>query len=103
MLRVRSSDKLREEASSHRTSLHEVCSVRSDTTDLLVLILSISFLIAFAIGLGGGACLRSSAERDCLSHGYASAKVPWAGWGKPYCIKRLDQTDIVVPLDQVNK
>lgn len=37
------------------------------------------------------------AKSVCLSHGYPGHKVDYATW-TAYCIKRMDQTDVVVPL-----
>lgn len=34
-------------------------------------------------------------ERFCLAHGYPNAD--WRWFGDNYCIKRVDQTDIVTP------
>lgn len=45
------------------------------------------------------ACVREGmTERECLRRGYPNASITWGGYGTPYCIKRLDQTDVVVPL-----
>lgn len=40
-------------------------------------------------------------QSECLSHGYKESKVDM--FFNPYCIKRVDQTDVVLPLDDIRK
>lgn len=37
----------------------------------------------------------------CLAHGYPGHKADWAL--NQYCVKRVDQTDVVVPLEQAQR
>jgi hypothetical protein len=39
------------------------------------------------------------ARVDCLAYGYPAVKVDMAL--RAYCVRRVDQTDVVVPLDKV--
>lgn len=43
----------------------------------------------------------ASAEKACLKAGYPGHKLDWTL--NAYCVKRVDQTDIVVPLGEVKK
>lgn len=46
-------------------------------------------------------CIASfSAEQKCLAHGWPRAKVDWAF--NAYCVKRIDQTDVVRPLKEIS-
>jgi len=47
------------------------------------------------------ACVLVLASSDCLDAGYPSAKIDYRF--ETYCIKRVDQTDVVVPLRDVKK
>lgn len=38
-------------------------------------------------------------DRECMDSGYRDAKVVW--FLTPYCVQRVDQTDIVVSLERV--
>lgn len=44
--------------------------------------------------------IRWRTDRTCLEHGYPSSRVMWPDAAR-YCIKRVDQTDVVIPLDSV--
>jgi hypothetical protein len=46
-------------------------------------------------------CTKMSADSKCLAAGYTSSKVSWKL--DAYCIKRVDQTDVVVPLGEAGK
>jgi len=65
--------------------------------------LALSFLavlcIALAISLAYGYCAWK-ADQKCMSAGYPLTS--YNAFGKSFCIKRLDQTDVVVPLSSVN-
>lgn len=62
---------------------------------LFVLIIAGPFVVAIKV---------SSIERQCLAAGYPNVRTTWGGFGtNQYCIKRLDQTDVVVPLREVIK
>ncbi len=52
--------------------------------------------IAFTLGT-----LEGRAERACLRHGFPEVKLTWAGLGESFCVKRVDQTDVVVPLESL--
>lgn len=49
------------------------------------------------VGIYGAVDCRT--ETFCNAHGYPSSKVNWNL--NTYCIKRQDQTDIVVPVDDI--
>ena len=67
------------------------------------LMLSFSIVSVIVLILVGGISLfsESAAERDCRKKGYPTAQVNWGGLGTAYCIKRVDQTDVVVPLESL--
>lgn len=46
-------------------------------------------------------CAAGSAKSACLEAGYPGAKIDYK-WNR-YCIKRVEQTDVVVPLELVRK
>ncbi len=58
------------------------------------------FVLMVIIGVVGGA-KHEAAEQQCLEKGYREARTMLAGFGKAYCMKRVDQTDVVVPLDSL--
>ncbi len=65
-----------------------------------------SFLTMFAVGVVvtfriGTAYKRLDANSACLQGGYPESKMDWQL--KTYCVKRQDQTDVVVPLAEVRK
>lgn len=72
--------------------------MRSDDAAVIAavcgLILVVGYLAFFAV-------LSARTEADCLSSGYPAHNVTWNG--ARYCIKRVDQTDIVVPFDRRDK
>ena len=45
----------------------------------------------------------AAAERECVEHGYPNARVTWGGLGEAFCIRRLDQTDEVTPLESLTR
>lgn len=73
---------------------------RFDWSALLFVVLVIGVLSMFVLG-GIGACQKARYERACLEKGYPAAKVTWAGLGEPFCVKRVDQTDEVIPLESL--
>lgn len=54
-------------------------------------------ILTLAVVLAWGG-VQMVTESQCLAAGYPSAKVSWAF--DRYCIKRVDQTDVVVPFAQ---
>lgn len=60
-------------------------------------ILATLLLILIAVAIWGGMTLK--AQSDCLGAGYKEGKVDFTLTA--YCIKRVDQTDIVVPLEDL--
>lgn len=44
---------------------------------------------------------QAAVERACLSVGYPNGDFRWIG--PNYCIKRIDQTDVVVTLDEARR
>jgi len=61
-------------------------------------ILAFGAIVAFSIG---AIYKRMEAHSACLQEGYPESKMDWQL--KTYCVKRQDQTDIVVPLAEVRK
>lgn len=63
----------------------------------------IIFLVVMAILvlIGGGSFMEWKASRACLAHGYPSST--GGAWVPAYCIKRINQTDSVVPLKELEK
>lgn len=64
----------------------------------LLAILAFGAIVAFSIG---AIYKRMEATSECLQAGYPSSRMDWQL--KTYCVKRQDQTDIVVPLAEVRK
>lgn len=69
---------------------------RFDVGTLIAIAIAAFFLFA-----GIGACQNARYSRSCLEKGYPAARVTWGGLGQPFCIKRVDQTDEVVPLESL--
>ena len=65
--------------------------------DLAMLI--ISMLILLVVGITS--YVDYTVKRDCLAAGYASHTVVFPFEG--YCIKRVDQTDVVIPVEGIRK
>lgn len=58
--------------------------------------------IAFVLGLlVVGLVVSSRAEAQCLAAGYPGSSVTWNL--RAYCVKRVNQTDVVVPLREVER
>lgn len=58
-------------------------------------------MLGIAIGIPASifASIRSSRiESVCRDHGYPDERINWGGLGAAYCVKRVDQTDVVVPV-----
>ncbi len=60
-----------------------------------LLLVGLFALLVWSINVG------SEGRRFCLSHGYPEAVVYKNGSG--YCIKRVDQTDVVTPFESLRK
>ena len=58
----------------------------------ILLIVGMAVLIAYA---GRAIVIRAETHAKCLAAGYVSASFDWRMNG--YCIKRVDQTDFVIP------
>lgn len=71
-----------------------------DGEDLFALIAAIVFglVICTAISV---AIINSKWDRECMDHGYRDAKIVW--FLTPYCVQRVDQTDIVISLKKVRE
>lgn len=69
--------------------------MRVNTEDLIMVGLVV---VVALIGVVGVTEIVNQArvERRCLQHGYPTGDWRWIG--PSYCIKRVDQTDTVVPL-----
>jgi hypothetical protein len=61
-------------------------------------------LIAVVLLIVGGGCYASvrglQLEGECLAAGYPEYRVTFNG---TYCVKRVDQTDVVVPIEQTRR
>lgn len=57
---------------------------------------SVALFIVTCITFG---ITRSTTAKFCLSHGYANSEVTWDY--SRYCINRINQTDVVVPIEKV--
>ena len=57
-------------------------------------------VVALPLGFPGAyGCQALKTESFCLERGWPDAKISWTFKG--YCIKRVDQTDIVIPVSQL--
>ena len=63
-----------------------------ETLGLPVFIVVAAFVAWFALSL----VLVFTTDADCLRLGYAAAKISWSF--DRYCVARVDQSDVVVPL-----
>ena len=71
---------------------------------LWFLISVVIFIVLGLIAVPVAIELRSSAvESDCHRLGYPDKRINWVGFGKAYCVKRVEQTDVIVPLDDLKK
>lgn len=59
--------------------------------------------IVFLVMIGGlvGNCRGESGAAACNARGYPDARVRWLGYGTIYCVKRVEQTDVVKPLEML--
>lgn len=55
---------------------------------------ALSYAGAYAVAAG-------TSKAECLSYGYSRAEVDM--YLVSYCVRRLDQTDVVVPLEKVRR
>ena len=70
--------------------------MRDDDDKLVWAVCVLVGLMIFVTVLWGIRSYR--AERDCLAHGYPDSKITMS---QVYCIKRVNQTDEVVPLSRL--
>lgn len=56
----------------------------------------IAVVVVLIGAIVGVSVLRFQYRRTCLSHGYPQ-------WQAGYCIKRVNQTDVVVPMDSLRE
>jgi hypothetical protein len=63
----------------------------------LITLLCGGFALWFSLSLG----VLALAQKTCLEAGFPSAKIDAALTA--YCVKRVDQTDVVVTVDQIKK
>lgn len=61
-----------------------------------VIAAAIAVIVATLLTLG---FVSASASKQCLAAGWPAAKVDYSL--NQYCVKRVDQTDVVVPLEQI--
>lgn len=61
-------------------------------------ILAAVFAVSFAVALVR-APIEANLQSTCLERGYPSWQMSWDF--SRYCVKRLDQTDVVVPLAEM--
>lgn len=57
------------------------------------------FIIFIMIGIFASLVVLAKREVRCMEYGYLSAKTSLGG--QTYCIKRVNQTDVVVRLDSL--
>jgi hypothetical protein len=57
--------------------------------------------VLFILAIIGHASCRMLAEPTCLRAGYPEVKLTWTL--RAFCVKRIDQTDVVVPIEEVRK
>ena len=72
-----------------------------DTWDLTK---GLAIVLFYLVLVGGGIAMSVAkvlATRQCLSLGYPQSEVAWTL--DQYCIVRIDQTDVVVPLAEAKK
>lgn len=66
-----------------------------DTTEKVIAVVTtlvLLYFVVFAVRL-------AIVESECLSYGYPKGRVDMVFSG--YCVKRVDQTDVVVPVSKV--
>jgi hypothetical protein len=57
--------------------------------------------VLWVVVFGSYGCRSYNATSTCLAAGYPEAKVLMLGGS--YCVKRVEQTDVVVPLSEVKR
>ena len=68
-------------------------------TEDITLVLYVACIV-LVLGLSGAyGCQGLKTKALCLEQGWPNAKISWGFTG--YCIKRVDQTDIVIPTSQL--
>lgn len=63
---------------------------------IFILVASVSVI---AIAIGGFRYYQQ--QRACASFGYPGSNISASTFGRAYCVRRLDQTDEVVPLSDL--
>lgn len=71
-----------------------------DTDDKLLAAMSVGVVLFIAV-LIWFAVLCAATERRCLAAGYPHSNV--TPWIERYCIKRVNQTDVVLPLTEAER
>jgi hypothetical protein len=61
----------------------------------------VTFVVGFFVVAVFAATRDYRYQQACLRSGYPEAR--WFLGGQAYCVKRVNQTDVVVPLDQVRR
>lgn len=71
--------------------------------ELLIYVAILGTVAILVLSLGGVATgtMPFFAQSKCLAAGYPDYKMTW-NW-HAYCVKRVNQTDVVVPLEQVGR
>lgn len=64
-----------------------------------VVVAAVALVFLGFVGIGG--CTRMAGFSRCLANGYPDARQDFML--RVYCVKRVDQTDVVVPLSEVGK
>ena len=60
---------------------------------------SVGVFVVLGIGFCAYIIAQATAQEKCLSMGWPSAKLDYTL--KQYCVKRVDQTDVVRPLNEL--
>lgn len=73
-------------------------SERTEAFTFLAVLVVLSWLFIFSVV---HAIVGMTADKQCLKYGFPSSSVSWSF--QRYCIKRINQTDSVVPLSILNR
>lgn len=69
----------------------------NSTDTLAALALGVPLVVLLCVGVYG--CKQVTTQKFCLEHGQPGSKISWTLDG--YCIRRVDQTDIVTPISTI--
>lgn len=72
----------------------------SDNLSNIVLVLSLVISLLIMAAVGAQSMVTTMDNSICLAHGYREAKITMDFKG--YCIKTVNQTDVVVPIGELN-